>query len=141
MVNRTINMIIIHCAATKPDMDVGVKEITQWHKARGFFTIGYHYVIRRDGTLETGRDINLAGAHAIGYNEHSVGICLVGGIDDKGRPQNNFTDKQWATLKTLVKELVAKYKITEIIGHNQVTKKACPCFSVPAWLKNNMEKV
>ena len=115
-------MIIIHCAATKPSMDVGVKEITQWHKARGFFTIGYHYVIRRSGTIEQGRDVNQAGAHAVGYNAHSIGICLVGGIDDKGRPQNNFTDKQWATLKTLVKDLVAKYKIKEIIGHGRLTQ-------------------
>lgn len=138
---RNINLIIIHCAATSPDMDIGVKEIERWHRARGFFGIGYHFVIRRDGTLEKGRDIEKAGAHAEGYNKNSIGICLVGGIDKKGNPQNNFTDAQWKTLKKTVTEMVDKYKVTEIIGHNQVAKKACPCFSVPDWLKNKMEKV
>lgn len=138
---REINMIIIHCAATKPTMDIGAAEIERWHRARGFFGIGYHYVIRRNGQIEKGRPIEQAGAHAINYNAHSIGICMVGGIDDKGKPENNFTDAQWTTLKTLTKELVDKYKILKIIGHNEVANKACPCFSVPKWLKNDMNKI
>lgn len=138
---RNITTIIIHCAATKPTMDIGAKEIEQWHRARGFFGIGYHYVIRRDGTIETGRPLEKAGAHAEGHNADSIGICMAGGIDNKGKPQNNFTDAQWASLKSLTLGLVHQYKGLRIIGHNEVSNKACPSFSVPKWLKNNMDKI
>ena len=138
---RNITTIIIHCAATKPTMDIGAKEIEQWHRARGFFGIGYHYVIRRDGTIETGRPLEKAGAHAEGHNADSIGICMAGGIDNKGKPQNNFTDAQWASLKSLTLGLVHHYKGLRIIGHNEVSNKTCPSFSVPKWLKNNMDKI
>lgn len=138
---RKINEIIIHCAATKPDMDIGVKEIDRWHRARGFFGVGYHYVIRRSGALEHGRDIEKAGAHAEGHNANSIGICMAGGIDSAGRPKNNFTDAQWDTLKDLVTKLIAQYGAVKIIGHNQISHKSCPCFSVPKWLSGGMNKI
>lgn len=138
---RKIDTIIIHCAATKPSMDIGAAEITRWHRARGFFTIGYHYVIRRNGDIENGRPLEQAGAHAQGHNETSIGICMVGGIDDKGKAQNNFTDAQWKTLKSLVISLVQEHGSLKIIGHNEVANKACPSFSVPKWLKNDMNAV
>lgn len=122
-------------------MDIGAAEIERWHRARGFFGIGYHYVIRRNGQLEKGRPLEKAGAHAEGYNANSIGICLVGGIDDKGKPQNNFTDAQWIELKRLVSELVEKYGALKIIGHNEVAHKACPSFSVQKWLGNGMNKM
>lgn len=136
---RKIDTLIIHCAATKPSMDIGKKEITQWHKQRGFFNIGYHYVIRRDGTLEMGRKPEEVGAHATGHNMTSLGICLVGGIDEKGKPQCNFTYAQWMELKRLVNVLVERYGALKIIGHNEVDNKACPSFSVPKWLAGHME--
>lgn len=138
---RNITTIIIHCAATKPTMDIGAKEIEQWHRARGFFGIGYHYVIRRDGTIETGRPLEKAGAHAEGHNADSIGICMAGGIDNKGKPQNNFTDAQWDSLAKLTKDLVQSYGALKIIGHNEVAAKACPSFSVQKWLANGMRKI
>ena len=122
-------------------MDIGAAEIERWHRARGFFGIGYHYVIRRNGQLEKGRPLEKVGAHAEGHNANSIGICLVGGIDEKGKPQNNFTDAQWTELKRLVSELTEKYRVLKIIGHNEVANKACPSFSVPKWLKNGMNKI
>lgn len=138
---RNITTIIIHCAATKPTMDIGAKEIEQWHRARGFFGIGYHYVIRRDGTIEMGRPLEKAGAHAEGHNADSIGICMAGGIDNKGKPQNNFTDAQWDSLAKLTKDLVQSYGALKIIGHNEVAAKACPSFSVQKWLANGMRKI
>lgn len=131
---RKITTIIIHCAATKPSMDIGKAEIDKWHRARGFFGIGYHYVIRRDGSLETGRDLNKIGAHAQGHNSDSIGICLAGGIDEDGKPECNYTKAQWHTLNNLVDQLQKDIpQITKIIGHNDVSAKACPCFNVKAW--------
>ena len=87
---RGITTIAVHCAATTPDMDIGAATIDRWHKERGFSSIGYHYVIRRDGTLETGRPLNTPGAHVQGHNAHSIGICLAGGVDQAGKPEKQF---------------------------------------------------
>ena len=132
---RNITEIIIHCAATKPSMDVGVKEIRDWHvNGNGWADIGYHYVIRRDGTLELGRPISKAGAHTTGHNTNSIGICLVGGVKEDGKtPESNFTDAQWATLETVVKEQAERYPNATIHGHNEFAAKACPSFDVQKW--------
>ena len=57
--------IIIHCAATKPSMNVDAKVIDRWHREKGWLKIGYHYVICRDGTIEIGREEDAVGAQAI----------------------------------------------------------------------------
>jgi len=130
---RETNRVIVHCSATKPSLDVGVLEIGRWHVKRGFNEVGYHFVIRRDGTREEGRPVSIQGAHTIGYNRDSIGICLVGGVDDNGQPDCNFTFNQWAELKFLLEELSQKYPIQEITGHRDYSEKACPCFDVKAF--------
>lgn len=135
---RSINTIIVHCSATKPSMDIGVEKIRQWHKAKGWSDIGYHRVIRRDGTIEIGRPIQKVGAHAKGFNKNSVGVCLIGGIDDKGKPENNFTEKQFDALYGVVNNYRQDYDVETILGHTDLphVAKACPCFDVESWLKN-----
>ena len=131
---RQIRRIIIHCSATKPGMDIGAAEITEWHLARGFNAIGYHYVIRRSGEIEKGRSDYIAGAHVAGHNADSIGVCLVGGIDDAGKPDANFTPDQWAALTHLVKQLLVAYPGADVSGHNDWTDaKACPSFKVREW--------
>jgi len=133
---REIDAVYIHAAYTPADMDVGVEEIRKWHvdpppRGRGWSDIGYHYVIRRDGTLETGRPVEIAGAHAYGHNTNSIGVCLVGGKKDN-HAQFNFTKGQMDTLRLLVEELVRDYQLqlTDVHGHNEVSSKECPCFDV-----------
>ena len=86
--------IIIHCSATRAEQDITAADIESWHRARGFWTIGYHYVIRLDGTIEPGRDVTLDGAHCMGWNKRAIGICYVGGLDKDGRPADTRTDAQ-----------------------------------------------
>ena len=130
--------IVIHCAATKPSMNIGAEEIKKWHvDERGWSDIGYHFVITRDGTKELGRGLDLSGAHARAVHGTSVGICLVGGLSEDNKPENNFTLEQFLTLKDLIKELKMKYPdAKKIIGHYQVepAKPHCPGFNVPEWL-------
>ena len=64
--------IIIHCSATRAEQDITAADIESWHRARGFWTIGYHYVIRLDGTIEPGRDVTLDGAHCMGWNKRAI---------------------------------------------------------------------
>jgi len=132
-----VRFIAIHCAATPPEADIGVEEIRKWHKAKGWDDIGYHYVIRRNGTVEAGRSLDFQGAHVLGHNHESVGICMVGGVknDAAQTPDSNFTAAQWASLESLVKLLVPRYPGVAVRGHRDFpdVKKACPSFDAIAW--------
>lgn len=131
---RPLNSIIIHCAMTRPTMNTSVYDIEQWHKARGFNEIGYHYYIKFDGTLHLGRDLNKVGAHCKGKNTGSIGICLEGGWDAK----YDYTPEQEKTLASLLIHLTDEYTISlqNIHGHNEFDKgKTCPNFFVPDWVK------
>lgn len=138
MIRRTTNRIFIHCSATRPEQDIGAAEIDRWHRDRGWTGIGYHGVIRRSGSFEYGRDFRSVGAHAKGHNSDSIAICLVGGVDAQGRPENNFTDSQFKTLRKTLTFFQAVYPMAEIVGHNQFSNKACPSFDVPTWLREVM---
>ena len=132
---RKINQIIIHCAATPPNMDIGADKIRQWHKERGFNDIGYHYVIKRNGELQRGRDIGTQGAHARGHNKNSIGICLVGGVDKNMKPDDNYTIMQKRKLRSLLNFLVVTFPGSEVLGHRDLpgVTKDCPCFDVIKW--------
>ena len=131
--------IVIHCAATKPSMDVGVDTIRDWHvNGNGWRDIGYHLVIRRDGSVEKGRDINDSGAHAAGYNSKSIGLCLVGGMAEDNSAEDNFTAQQWTSLLATVKELEVDYPSAKVIGHNEISEKECPSFDVQKWKADNL---
>lgn len=130
------SFIVVHCAATSPDMDIGAADIDRWHRALGWFGIGYHWVIRRNGTIEAGRAEATVGAHEPSVNAVSVAVCLAGGVAaDKVTPENNFTDAQWASLEKLVRELRQRYPGTTILGHRDCpnVQKACPSFDVKEW--------
>lgn len=139
---NNVKFIAIHCAATPATSDIGATEIDRWHRQRGFRTIGYHYVIRRDGTVEKGRDPTIPGAHERKINKVSLAVCLVGGSPPVGSPEhrkglgeNNYTPEQWHALAELVLELQAKHPEAEVLGHRDVpgVRKACPSFDVKPW--------
>lgn len=128
---RKIDKIIVHCTATPEGRDVTVEEITRWHRARGFRTIGYHYLIRLDGTVCPGRPENEIGAHCKGENARSVGICYAGGLASDGKtPKDTRTPAQRASLRRLVAELRLRYPRATVHGHREFAAKACPCFDV-----------
>ena len=127
---RKIDKIILHCAATKEGQHFTVEDIDRWHKQRGFNKIGYHFVIYLDGSVHKGRDIAEIGAHCIGQNANSIGICYIGGLDANGKPKDTRTDAQKNALKKLVNDLLVKYPSATVHGHNEFANKACPCFDV-----------
>jgi N-acetylmuramoyl-L-alanine amidase len=128
---REIKRIVLHCAATKPSQDIDADTIREWHLARGWSDIGYHYVIKLDGIVESGRPLSLMGAHARGHNKNSVGICYIGGLDYKGKPQDTMNGRQVDSFKRLVYALcITLNKPLAIHGHNEFSDKACPSFKV-----------
>ena len=126
---RTISLLILHCSAVRPDQTSSATQIDVWHKARGWKGIGYHYVVRRDGTIEQGRPESAVGAHCQNHNQHSLGICYEGGLDSNGKPADTRTDAQRSALLKLLKQLKQKYPKALITSHHTFDpQKSCPCF-------------
>ena len=163
---RPINLIVIHCSASpngdtlfrgrvnEPGFQTPVQVIDDWHAKRGFQrspearrrynpglrAIGYHYVIYRNGGISTGRDVTEIGAHVTGYNQKSLGICLVG--------TDRFTEDQWESLRDLVTRLQSLYPESRVVGHRDLSPdqnangivekfewlKTCPGFDVADWI-------
>ena len=88
---RKINLIVIHCSATRVTQDFTVGELEACHLARGFRDIGYHYYITKDGVIYPCRPESEPGTHARHYNAHSIGICYEGGLDADGRPADHVS--------------------------------------------------
>ena len=125
---REINEIILHCSATREGHSYHAADIDQWHRARGFNKIGYHYVITLDGTVEKGRDVEEVGAHCAGFNANSIGVCYIGGLDSLGSPKDTRTNRQKFALSTRLMQLHARFPKARIVGHREHARKACPCF-------------
>lgn len=134
---RRIDYIVVHTSATMPSMDIGVEEIRRWHvKGNGWSDVGYHYVIRRDGTIEEGRDITRVGAHVRGFNNHSIALCWVGGLNEETKQsEDNRTDEQNVTMRKILDRLLGAFPDAVLMGHNDFPNvdKACPCFDVCQW--------
>lgn len=124
-----IRFLIIHCSATRLSQHVSMADIDRWHRQQGYRCIGYHYFITRDGTVHRGRQEHEVGAHCLGYNALSLGICYEGGLDRQGAPADTRTEAQRRALLQLLKVLKARYPSARILGHRDTgARKACPCF-------------
>ncbi len=156
---RDIKLLVIHCSATPDGRWTTTADINQWHRDRGFRrapaalvglnpklgSIGYHHVIYTNGAVATGRGHAEPGAHAVGHNAPSIGICLVGTA--------RYNGEQWDSLRRLVQQLCQQYRIAQapadikdprglrgVIGHREIpgVAKTCPGFSVRDWLLAGM---
>lgn len=140
---REVDLIVIHCSASREDRDYTFEQCIADHRARGFHTCGYHRFISKDGTVHIGRDFDHVGAHVAGHNGHSIGICYEGGCDSKGKAKDTRTETQKESLKKVITEAVlwGEGNITRICGHRDLSPdlngngivepdewvKECPC--------------
>jgi N-acetylmuramoyl-L-alanine amidase len=126
--------IVVHSSQTNPTQNLNAKDLDTQHRKEGLFSCKFHKIIKRDGEIQDGRDIMLAGAHVDKNielsNKNSIGICLIGGHNANGQPECNFTLKQYQSLSTLVSDLESFYKQVEIVGHRDVSDSLCPQFNV-----------
>lgn len=141
---RKIDMIVIHCSATRADVPLSPRQLDEMQRQRGFDGCGYHYYVRRDGEICTMRPVDRPGAHAKGYNQHSIGVCYEGGLDEQGRPADTRTELQKRSLRVLVRVLAMDFQTRRIVGHRDLSPdldgdgviepeewtKVCPCFDV-----------
>ena len=147
--------ITVHSSASQPKTYLTAEDIRKIHLKRGWSDIGYHFVIRTDGSVEEGRPINVQGAHVYGHNKDNVGICLVGGLNENGKAEDNYSRAQKHALYALICELHSEYGIpyANVCGHRDFSPdtnndgkitpneyiKDCPCFDVRAWLANKLQ--
>lgn len=135
--NRHIKEIVLHCSATKEGVDFNINDIKRWHvDDNGWEDVGYHYVIKLDGEIQKGRDIEKIGAHCKNHNKHSIGICYIGGLDADGNPKDTRTDKQKANMYLLIERLKKRFGDIPVYGHNEFANKSCPCFDVEKEFRN-----
>lgn len=139
---RPVNLIVIHCSATRQDCAYTVADLERDHVARGFVRAGYHFYIRRSGDIFPLRPLDMVPAHVTGYNRHSVGICYEGGLSSEGIPSDTRTEEQKRMLKLLLVQLISRYPGSRICGHRDLSPdrngdgtitpdewiKRCPCF-------------
>ncbi len=132
---REIKLIVIHCSATRCNVPFTPAQLEAAHLARGFQGTGYHFYITRDGMLHHTRPVERPGAHARGFNLHSIGVCYEGGLSPEGIPMDTRTTFQRMALLDLLSILKKQYPDAIIKGHYQLSAeigKACPCFDAEA---------
>lgn len=148
---RWINKIIVHCTANRATSKITMADLRRAHRARGFYDVGYHYVVFPDGRIEAGRPESRIGAHCKTQNHHSIGVAYVGGIDENGNPADTRTQAQRESLCALLTKLSEKYHCP-IYGHRDFLRwddknhngqrdigeclKDCPCFDAHSEYKS-----
>ena len=124
---QDIAYLVVHCSDTLDDAALTGRDIHQMHLGFGWDGVGYHRVIGRDGVVEPGRPDYWIGAHVKGFNDVSLGVCLIG--------RHSFTDAQMLALETVLRDWQTTYPTAQIVGHCNFdyTEKTCPNFDVAAW--------
>ena len=145
-----VTHIVIHYSATPIERDFTAADIDRMHRARGFNEIGYHYFIRKDGTVQTGRDLSQPGrfeqgAHSQGENDSSVGVCFEGGVRSAA-PNVGYdsrTPAQTAAMIRLIRQLMDRFPGAIVEGHRDMPGAAtqCPGFDARAWWDEVAAKV
>ncbi len=118
---REINLIVVHCSATRADRDFTENDLEVCHRHRGFNGAGYHFYIRKNGDIKNTRPLEKPGAHALGYNAYSIGICYEGGLDVRYRPADTRTEWQKHSLRVLIRTLLMDYPGCRVCGHRDLS--------------------
>lgn len=120
--SKTDEVILHHAEASSAT----VWDINQWHLDNGWVGIGYHYYIRKDGSIYRGRPEWAVGAHATGHNDRSIGICCEGAYMTETMPA-----AQLASLKALLRDIMGRYGTMPLRRHRDVNATSCPGDNFP----------
>lgn len=139
---RKIERIFVHCTAGPQTQTIETIK-NYWKVHNKWKNPGYHYIIKPDGEIVQLQDESKSSNGVAGYNSTSINVCYIGGVDKQGRPVDNRTDAQKASLIRILTQLKSRYPDAEILGHREIWgqnpakwKKACPCFSAKEEYKN-----
>lgn len=147
-----VRYIVVHCTGTRFDHSYTPEMLAADHRRRGFLMPGYHFYIRKDGVIHPLRPLHLEGAHVLGHNHESIGVCYEGGVLANWMTADTRTERQHLALERLLIALLRRYPQVSIVGHRDLSPdqngdgqiepwewvKACPCFDATReylWLK------
>ena len=145
---RKIERIFVHCTASK--QAATVEDIKREFKAKGWKNPGYHYLVDANGKTHNLLPEDQVSNGVQGYNQTSINVAYIGGIDGAGKGVDNRTEEQKQALKKILTELKKKYPGAEIMGHRDISPdkngngivdpweriKECPCFDAKTEYKD-----
>jgi len=139
---REINWIVVHCTATQQNATVSAI-LRYWTEELGWKNPGYHYLIDKTGTVVQLQEESKVANGVRGYNQRSVHVAYIGGIDEVGDAIDNRTISQKISMYRLLTNLRMKYPEAELLGHKDFPKvhKACPCFDTKHWYKHHQSSL
>lgn len=151
-IKREVTELVVHWTETPTNKNIGSEELNDLHVAFGLDGLGYHYVIRRDGTLQRGRPVNIVGQHAPtnNHDQRSIGIVFVGGINaPSGTPNldsfisaQSLTRSQLNTFDHICRAFYAVFPGGQIIGHSEIDEDEFdPGFSVTEYVNIHFGKI
>lgn len=131
---KSTDLIVIHCTVTPEGKDLSAKDIDKMHRKQGLNGVGFHFIVRLNGTVELGRPVQAVGAHVQGLNGTSIGIAYVGGTDKEGRAKDTRTEPQKVALRAIVERVAKGYPNATVTGHRDCTRgfgRADPFLRLP----------
>lgn len=131
----SVKFLVLHCSATRCNQDYSVEQLRRDHKSRGFYDVGYHFYIRKDGTMTQHRFLLEVGAHARPFNRCSIGICYEGRLNEQAQPCDTRTPEQTERIVDVLSRLHRLFPKAKIVGHRDLpgtTPKECPCLDAHA---------
>ena len=128
VISRKITHLFIHCTATQQTATVSSIQ-NYWRNVLGWKNPGYNIMLPKEGFTVLA-DFNTICNGVRGYNSHGIHISYIGGIDSNGKPIDNRTVSQKRLIEIFVEEMVERFPDIKVVGHNEASKKACPCFKV-----------
>lgn len=140
---RSINLIVVHCTASRCDRRLTPADLEAEHRRRNFKGCGYHFFISREGIIFPMRPLDCAGAHVRGFNARSIGIAYEGGLLPDGTAADTRTADQRQSLRFIIRQLLFLYPKSTVCGHRDLSPdlngngiiesrewiKQCPCFN------------
>jgi N-acetylmuramoyl-L-alanine amidase len=129
-ITNTVKHIIIGCSETPAHHDIGLLEIDRMDRQAGKFACGWHVIVRRDGAIEYGRELQQVGSHTRGHNKDSIGICLVGGGDSGRSGIDLYEDEQIEAMEDEIEYLLTLFPGADIIGQGRLIGGISPGFHV-----------
>lgn len=119
--SRTEYLILHHAAGSG-----SAEAIHQTHLAKGWVGIGYHYYVRKDGSIYRGRPEDCVGAHTVGYNYISIGVCFEGNFENETMSAAQLKAGRW-----LIADILSRYPLLKVVGHRELDATACPGKNFP----------
>ena len=148
---RDVSEIVVHATESYTNANIGSEEIHIRHIEAGHDGIQYHYVIRRDGTLQRGMptDTPSTASAILGHDKNCIDVALVGGVNVPSEADypllnlsaSSFTQAQMKTLEAVCESFYLKVSGGQVMGHNAIDRNSQdPYFDVVSYVENKFGK-